>query len=124
MTPKSQETSSYVTEAQWRGYIFQRDQHLIPHPDYVERFDGSEFVAWSDVPEVYQKKILEGTMSDQDWVADWDASQKESKPIEDVVSDMLNDADSPVAKHVHVWRKEYRYCMIKGCGSRKGKHIE
>lgn len=73
--------------------------HIQAYPTAVERFDGAEIVAWDDVPIEYQKKILNGTMTDEDWVAEWD------KP--------------PVAKpnnHVHVWRKEYPTCMIKGCG--------
>ena len=94
--------------------------NITYYPEYVERFDGAELVAWDDVPEIYQKKILTDTMTDEDWIADWEASNKgpSSRDIEDVVSSLLNHP-SMTAKphHVHVWRKEYPTCMIKGCGA-------
>lgn len=89
---------------------------IIYHPNVVERSD-SIIVAWDDVPHKYQKKILEGTMTNEDWDADWSIPVK--RDIEDVVSDMLNV--SPVAKssygHVHVFRKEYDHCLLKGCNA-------
>lgn len=83
-------------------------------PSVVERSDHI-IVAWDDVPHKYQKKILNGTMTEEDWGADWSISTE--RDIEDVVSVMLNT--SPVAKpnHVHVFRKEYAHCMLKGCNA-------
>lgn len=80
-----------------------------PHPQFVLK--NGLIMAWQDVPEIYQKKILEGTMTNEDWEADWYVPVRK---MEDVVSPLLNDV-SPVARHIHVWRKEYRTCMIKGC---------
>lgn len=40
------------------------------HPSHVMRTDQT-IVAWNDVPEEYQKKILHGTMTEEDWDADW-----------------------------------------------------
>jgi hypothetical protein len=99
---------------------------ILPYPNFVERFDGAELVAWEDVPEIYQKKILEGTMTDEDWNADWE--YVDYKPIVDVVSEMLNDPKTirtedsitfPVAKlsHVHIFRKEYPRCVLRGCNA-------
>lgn len=111
----------YVTQEQWRQYIHERDRRMLPvppEPDYVERYDGADIVAWDDVPEQYQKKILEGTMSNEDWVADWDYAAKQGKPVEDVVNELLSEP-SPVARHLHVWRKDYDHCMIKTCGAKR-----
>lgn len=86
----------------------------IAAPDSVMRTDQT-IVVWNDVPHKYQKKIMEGTMTNEDWDADWSISTE--RDIEDVVSAMLNT--SPVAKpnHVHVFRKEYAHCMLKGCNA-------
>jgi hypothetical protein len=89
--------------------------YLPSVPDCVLKLDQT-IVKWQDVPEIYQKKILTGTMTDEDWDSDWDIPPVAKKPIEDVVSDKLNASSEPVVKHLHVWRKEYRTCMIKGCG--------
>lgn len=98
--------------------------HELPVPNYVERFDGAEIVAWQDVPEIYQKKILYGIMTDEDWAADWDVSNANpSKPIEDVVSDLLNASPVAKARHIHVWRSEYKTCMIKGCGHTRSPRV-
>lgn len=55
--------------------------------------------------------------------AEFDSTKKRQpkRDIEDVVSELLS---SPVAKnlgprHIHVWRKEYPKCMLKGCGAKK-----
>jgi len=64
------------------------------HPNYVTRTDQT-IVAWDDVPVAIQRKILNGTMTDEDWDSDWNVS--------------------PVADHVHVFRKEYDTCMLKNC---------
>lgn len=38
------------------------------------------------------------------------------RPVKDIVSAMLNDVTKPInPRHVHVFRKEYKTCMIKGC---------
>lgn len=43
---------------------------------------------------------------------------KRKKKVEDVVSPALNDVERPVnPRHVHVFRKEYRTCLIRGCYS-------
>lgn len=41
------------------------------------------------------------------------------REVKDVISDLLNDVSKPVIKsrHVHVFRKEYRTCLIRGCYS-------
>lgn len=88
----------------------------FPVPNSVQRSD-EVIVPWEDVPEKYQRKILEGTMTDEDWSADWDIKPK--RGVEDVVSDLLN---SPVARvnnvrHLHVFRKEYPQCMLRGCSA-------
>ena len=76
---------------------------------------------WKDVPEIYQRKILNGTMTEEDWIADWDIPPVAKRNVIDVVSDMLNDIATtttiPVAKtrHLHVFRKDYERCMLKGC---------
>lgn len=91
---------------------------ILPYPNFVERFDGAELVAWEDVPEIYQKKILEGTMTDEDWNADWE--YVDYKPIVDVVSELLNSSKAPVARklsHTHIFRKEYPRCMLGGCNA-------
>lgn len=86
-------------------------------------------MSWENVPVAIQKKILSGTMTEEDWISDWDelnAVQNIKTPrldIEDVVSDMLNSSPTPVAKHVHVFRKEYDRCLLKGCGSLKKHHV-
>lgn len=42
------------------------------------------------------------------------------RQVEDVISAALNDVAKPVnPRHVHVFRKEYRKCMINGCSARK-----
>lgn len=87
----------------------------IAAPDCVMKMDQT-IVKWQDVPERYQKKIIEGTMTNEDWDADWSTIPVAKKPVEDVVSNMLNESPTSVAKHLHVFRKEYRSCMIKGCG--------
>lgn len=108
--------SDKPTDEQWRRYITDREKKLLPIPNYVSRYDGAEIMAWDDVPEQYQKKILDGTMTNADWNADWDYRNPQ-RGIEDVVSGMLNSSPTPVAKHTHVWRKEYNTCMLKGCGA-------
>lgn len=38
------------------------------------------------------------------------------RPVKDIVSAMLNDIKKPVnPRHVHVFRKEYKKCLIKYC---------
>lgn len=40
------------------------------------------------------------------------------RDVKDVVSNLLNDTDKPVTiktRHVHIFRKEYKTCLIKGC---------
>ncbi len=97
----------------------------------VTKADGT-IVAWDDVPEVIQKKILNGTMTTEDWNCDWDDPMLHPKKnITDVVSEMLNDPKViredgktilPVA-HVHVFRKEYPKCMLKNCDASNLQHI-
>jgi hypothetical protein len=51
---------------------FQLSHRLYePYPLYVTRRDQT-IVAWEDVPEHIQKKILSGTMTEEDWGSDWD----------------------------------------------------
>lgn len=91
-----------------------------PHPQAVMRSD-QVIVSWPNVPVAIQKKILSGTMTEEDWVSDWDELNAVEnvktfkRDIEDVVSDMLNESPAPVARHVHVFRKEYARCLLKGC---------
>lgn len=41
---------------------------------------------------------------------------KRKRKVEDVISPALNDVERPVnPRHVHVFRKEYRTCLINGC---------
>ncbi|MFE1145209.1 hypothetical protein [Streptomyces rochei] len=105
------------------------------NPDHVMRTDQT-IVPWSDVPVAIQKKILSGTMTEEDWDSDWDRVELGIEPpadpfglrersynrsIEDIVSEALNEL--PVAKlgprHVHVFRKEYDKCLLKGCDAKK-----
>lgn len=102
-------------------HIYKGNNKVSYVPNYVIRFDGAEAVAWNDVPERYQKKILNGTMTDEDWSADWEVTklfEPSSRDIEDVVSSLLNHPSMTTStNHIHVWRKEYHTCMIKGCSS-------
>jgi hypothetical protein len=42
------------------------------------------------------------------------------KRIDDIISEMLNDPKSPIKpRHVHVFRKEYDKCLIRGCDAPK-----
>lgn len=45
------------------------------------------------------------------------------KPIHDVVNDMLMDTRSDVSmvRHVHVFRREYSKCLLKGCHAKNKK---
>lgn len=96
-------------------------------------------MSWPNVPVAIQKKILSGTMTEEDWISDWDALSaveeinvsttgfkniriQPKRDIEDVVSSMLNDSSHPVARHVHVFRKEYPKCLLKGCGALRSHH--
>lgn len=92
------------------------------HPNFVTRTDQT-IVAWNDVPEHIQKKILSGTMTEEDWDSDWFFAPKtKSRNVDDIVSDMLNDTSKHAlwgSRHVHIWRKEYNTCMIKDCGAKK-----
>lgn len=91
-----------------------------PHPNHTGVFlsDGVRFIAWDDLPVATQDKILEGTMTDEDWKA-----IPEKRVVEDVVSSMLNHPSTTASPHhVHVWRKEYNTCMIKGCGKPKDSY--
>jgi hypothetical protein len=87
------------------------------HPQYVTRTDQT-IVAWQDVPEYIQQKVLSGTMTEEDWDSDWGIK----RDVEDVISEAL--CELPVARigprHVHVFRKEYPKCLIKGCNAKKG----
>lgn len=42
-----------------------------PHPQCVMKPDQT-VVNWVDVPQIIQKKILSGTMTEEDWDSDWD----------------------------------------------------
>lgn len=112
-------------------------------------------MSWPNVPVAIQKKILSGTMTEEDWISDWDElnaveeinvsttgfrniklppdpfSLRErsydpppsyKREIEDVVSSMLNASEHPIARHVHVFRKEYPKCLLKGCGALRSHH--
>lgn len=87
-------------------------------------------MSWPNVPVAIQKKILSGTMTEEDWISDWDElneveitdGTKYKKELEDVVSSMLNASEHPIARHVHVFRKEYPKCMLKGCGALRSHH--
>jgi hypothetical protein len=46
---------------------------MLPVPNFVTRADQA-IVAWDDVPIYIQKKILSGTMTEEDWNSDWDSS--------------------------------------------------
>jgi hypothetical protein len=107
------------------------DKKMASHPDHVMRTDQT-IVAWDDVPEYIQKKILSGTMTEEDWSSDWEKRERiivteNSKPVirdvEDVVSEMFNDMKDRHPKwgpkHIHVFRKEYDYCMIGSCRAKK-----
>lgn len=45
------------------------------------------------------------------------------RPMDDIVSDMLNAPGASIdrTKHVHVFRKEYPICLIRGCGVAKDR---
>ena len=44
------------------------------------------------------------------------ANRAEERKVEDIVSAMLNDVEQPVnPRHVHVFRKEYKTCLIGKC---------
>lgn len=82
-------------------------------------------MSWPNVPVAIQKKILSGTMTEEDWISDWDelsAVEATNRTVEDVVSSMLNASEHPIARHVHVFRKEYPKCMLKGCGALRSHH--
>lgn len=116
-------TLGQVNNEQWVNYLKERDRRMLPVPNFVHRSD-EEIVAWDDVPVDIQKKILSGTMTEEDWISDWDEQEAKSykRDIEDVVSSMLNATPAPVAKHVHVFRKEYPKCLLKGCGALRSHH--
>lgn len=117
----SEELDDFGTRTQLAHHV----KPIYYAPNYVKKSD-EEIVAWADVPEKYQKKILNGTMTDEDWVADWETKEKgpSSRDIEDVVSSLLNHPSMTTKpNHVHVWRKEYYTCMIKGCGAVNIKHL-
>lgn len=116
-----------MEDEQWINYLKERDRRMLPVPNFVTRPD-EEIVSWPNVPVAIQKKILSGTMTEEDWISDWDELNKveEAKDykrdLEDVVSSMLNATPAPVAKHVHVFRKEYPKCLLKGCGALRSHH--
>jgi len=62
-----------VSNGQWIEYLKDRDRRMLPVPNFVTRADQA-IVAWDDVPIYIQKKILSGTMTEEDWNSDWDSS--------------------------------------------------
>lgn len=48
------------------------------------------------------------------------------REVKDIVSPLLNDVTQPVnPRHVHVFRKEYRTCLIGKCDMMpNGKHAD
>lgn len=112
-----------VSNEQWIEYLKDRDRRMLPVPNFVTRTDQT-IVAWQDVPEGIQKKILSGTMTEEDWDSDWDIKPRLVRDVEDVVSEALNELPMPILKmrHVHVFRKEYPKCLIRGCEASRDRH--
>jgi hypothetical protein len=100
-------------------HIYRSGGKVTYAPQHVTKRDET-IVAWDDVPVAIQKKILSGTMTEEDWDSEWETSSPVAifgKVAREHFKDETDIVPESNPKHTnHVYRREYDKCMIIGCG--------